>query len=146
MGSAIVRSDDVIANRYRLIELIGHGGMGIVWRAEDQREHRQVALKRPHGGDSVRADLEREADIARRVAYPGAVEVYEVAGDGDDSWLVMEYSPPAASPRPARCRHTRSPRSVRRSRPRSRPRTPPTWCTATSRRATCWSARTGPRR
>ncbi len=88
-----MRSDDVIAGRYRLVELIGHGGMGIVWLAEDLVEHRRVALKRPHGGGSVRADLEREAEIARRVEHPGAIEVYEVAGDGDDCWLVMEYFP-----------------------------------------------------
>lgn len=88
-----MRSDDVIADRYRLVELIGHGGMGIVWLADDLEEHRRVALKRPHGGGSVRADLEREADIARRVAHPGAVEVYDVVGDGDDCWLVMEYFP-----------------------------------------------------
>ncbi|MFI7678177.1 serine/threonine-protein kinase [Actinophytocola sp. NPDC049390] len=88
-----MRSDDVIADRYRLVELIGHGGMGIVWLAEDLVEHRQVALKRPHGGGSIRADLEREAEIARRVEHPGAIEVFEVAGEGDDCWLVMEYFP-----------------------------------------------------
>ncbi|GAB1509449.1 serine/threonine-protein kinase [Actinophytocola sp. KF-1] len=88
-----MRSDDVIAGRYRLVELIGHGGMGIVWLADDLVEHRQVAVKRPHGGGSVRADLEREAEIARRVEHPGAIEVYEVAGEGDDCWLIMEYFP-----------------------------------------------------
>ena len=88
-----MRSDDVIADRYRLVELIGHGGMGIVWRADDMVAERPVALKRPHGGDGIRADLEREADIARRVGHPGAVEVHEVAGEGDDCWLVMEYFP-----------------------------------------------------
>jgi hypothetical protein len=88
-----VRSDDVIADRYRLVELIGHGGMGIVWLADDLVEDRQVALKRPHGGGSIRADLSREADIARRVGHPGAVEVYGVVGEGEDCWLVMEYFP-----------------------------------------------------
>lgn len=88
-----MRSGDVIADRYRLVELIGHGGMGIVWLAEDLVEHRQVALKRPHGAGSIRADLEREAEIARRVDHPGAIEVYEVAGEGEDCWLAMEYFP-----------------------------------------------------
>ena len=88
-----MRSDDVIADRYRLVELIGHGGMGIVWLAEDLVEHRKVALKRPHGGGDIRADLEREAEIAGRIEHPGAIEVYEVAGEGDDCWLVMEYFP-----------------------------------------------------
>lgn len=89
-----MRSDDVIADRYRLVELIGSGGMGLVWLAVDQQEEREVALKRPHaGGGSIRADLEREADIARKVAHPNAVEVFDVVGDGDDCWLVMEYFP-----------------------------------------------------
>ncbi|MCA1655905.1 MAG: serine/threonine protein kinase [Pseudonocardiaceae bacterium] len=89
-----MRSDDVIADRYRLVELIGSGGMGIVWLAVDLREQREVALKRPHAlGGSIRADLEREADVARRVAHPNAIEVFDVVGDGDDCWLVMEYFP-----------------------------------------------------
>lgn len=88
-----MRSDDVIADRYRLVELIGHGGMGIVWLADDLVADRRVALKRPHGGGGIRADLEREADVARRVGHAGAVEVYDVVGDGDDCWLVMEYFP-----------------------------------------------------
>lgn len=67
--------------------------MGIVWLALDQVEQREVALKRPHSGSgaSIRADLEREADIARKVAHPNAIEVLDVVGDGDNCWLVMEY-------------------------------------------------------
>jgi eukaryotic-like serine/threonine-protein kinase len=87
-----VRSDDVIADRYRLVEVIGAGGMGIVWLADDLRENRQVALKRPLGaGPGVRADLEREAEIAKKIAHPNAVKVIGVVGDGDDCWLAMEY-------------------------------------------------------
>lgn len=89
-----MQSDDVIADRYRLVKVVGSGGMGIVWLADDLREHRQVALKRPHTASSgVRADLERESDIAKKVAHPRAVKVFDVVGDGDDCWLVMEYFP-----------------------------------------------------
>ena len=89
-----MRSDDVIADRYRLVEVLGAGGMGIVWLADDLRVHRQVALKRPlNAGAGVRADLDREAEVAKRIAHPGAVKVLGVAGDGDDCWLVMEYFP-----------------------------------------------------
>lgn len=89
-----MRSNDVIADRYRLIEVLGAGGMGIVWLADDLRAHRKVALKRPlNASAGVRADLEREAGAAKRVAHPGAVAVLDVIGDGDDCWLVMEYFP-----------------------------------------------------
>jgi hypothetical protein len=90
-----VRSGQLVANRYRLVELIGSGGAGLVWLAEDEVEHRQVALKRPHSGTGpeVRAELEREAAVAARVRHPGAIRVYGVAGDGADWWLVMEYFP-----------------------------------------------------
>ena len=92
-----MRSDDVIADRYRLVEVLGAGGMGIVWLADDLRGHRQVALKRPlTAGASVRADLEREAEIAKKVAHPNAITVFDVVGDGDDCWLVMEYFPAAS--------------------------------------------------
>lgn len=87
-----MRSDDVIADRYRLVEVIGAGGMGIVWLAEDMRSNRQVALKRPvNPGPGTRDDLEREAELAGKIAHPGVVTVYDVVGDGDDCWLVMEY-------------------------------------------------------
>lgn len=86
-----MRSNDVIADRYRLVKVVGSGGMGIVWLADDLRGNRQVALKRPHTVDAdVLADLEREVDIAKRVVHPQVVKVYDVVGDG---WLVMEYFP-----------------------------------------------------
>jgi hypothetical protein len=90
-----VRSGQLIADRYRLVELIGSGGAGLVWLAEDQVEQREVALKRPHSADggAVRAELEREAAVAARVHHPNAIRVLEVVGDGPDAWLVMEYFP-----------------------------------------------------
>jgi hypothetical protein len=86
---AAVRSDDVIADRYRLVKVVGSGDRGIAWLANDLREHRQVALRRPH----TASDLERAADIAKLVEHPRAVKVFDVVGDGDDRWLVMEYFP-----------------------------------------------------
>ncbi|TDV53748.1 serine/threonine-protein kinase [Actinophytocola oryzae] len=87
-----MRSDDVIADRYLLVEVIGAGGTGTVWLAEDLRGHRKVALRRPLTiGPGCRADLEREVEIARKFRHANAVEVYGVVGDGDDCWLAMEY-------------------------------------------------------
>jgi eukaryotic-like serine/threonine-protein kinase len=90
-----VRSGQPIAGRYRLVELIGSGASGLVWLADDETEHGQVALKRPHSpsGPAVRTELEREARVAARVRHPNAIQVREVVGDGPDAWLVMEYFP-----------------------------------------------------
>ncbi|MGH3878109.1 MAG: serine/threonine-protein kinase [Actinophytocola sp.] len=90
-----MHSGQLIANRYRLVELIGSGGAGLVWLADDEVEHRRVALKRPHSaeGPAARTELEREARVAARVDHPNAIRVHEVVGDGPDSWLVMEYFP-----------------------------------------------------
>lgn len=64
--------------------------MGIVWLADDLREHRQVVLKRPHEA-GARADLERAAEIAGKIVHPNVVKVFGIVGDGDDCWLVMEH-------------------------------------------------------
>lgn len=83
----------MVAGRFRLLELIGSGGMGIVWLAFDTVEPRQVALKRPHtgGGPGMREQLLREAEVAARVAHPNAIKVFDVVVDRDACWLVMEY-------------------------------------------------------
>lgn len=91
-----------IANRYTLIEEVGRGGMGAVWRGRDDVLRRDVALKKigfapmgspghqssGHEPDLVRA--EREAKLAARVNHPHVVAVYDLVDDGADRWLVME--------------------------------------------------------
>jgi hypothetical protein len=88
----------LVAGRYRLRERIGQGGVGTVWRADDTRLHREVAVKEvrvPPGaegtdGAPVRERLMREAHAAARVADSGAVTVYDVIDEGDHLYLVME--------------------------------------------------------
>jgi len=87
-----------VANRYELTEELGHGGMGVVWRATDTLLARQVALKEvdlPRGGDAeeregLRARVTREARAAARLSHPGVVTVYDIAHDGDQDFIVME--------------------------------------------------------
>jgi serine/threonine protein kinase/tetratricopeptide (TPR) repeat protein len=78
---------------YRLDEPLGHGGMGTVWRAWDDRLKRQVAIKQ------VRADakvshlserLRREARAAARLSHPAIVQVYDIVEGADGEWIVME--------------------------------------------------------
>jgi hypothetical protein len=87
-----------VANRYELTDELGHGGMGVVWRATDTLLSRQVALKEvdlPRGGDAeeregLRARVNREARAAARLSHPGVVTVYDIAHDGDRDYIVME--------------------------------------------------------
>lgn len=77
-----------IAERYRLEEHLGTGGMGDVWRATDLRLRETVALKRPKDGD-----VRREARIGAELSHPNVIAVHGTVTDGDEQWLVMEYLP-----------------------------------------------------
>lgn len=82
----------MLAERYRVIELLGKGGMGEVYRADDLRLGQTVALKfltTAHAG-SINA-LYNEVRIARQVAHPNVCRVYDV-GDVDGLMFIsMEY-------------------------------------------------------
>jgi serine/threonine protein kinase len=89
----------LLAGRYQLVEHIGQGGMGVVWRAFDTGLDREVAVKelRLHEwideGERARwyARMGREARAAARLKHPGIVTVYDrVVGEDGRPWIVME--------------------------------------------------------
>ena len=88
-----------IRDRYRLLEPIGGGAMGTVWRAHDERLDRTVAIKElllPFGGDEQRTEdaknrAMREARIAARLQHSHAITVFAVLDEEDRPWLIMEY-------------------------------------------------------
>ncbi len=79
----------VVANRYRLEEELGRGGMGVVWRAVDLELGRQVTLKRALGEDA--GQIRREARIGAGLLHSNVVTVFDTVTDGDARWLVTEY-------------------------------------------------------
>ena len=83
-----------IAGRYSLDSVLGRGGMGVVWRAEDALLDRPVAVKEielpDHDHAVVRERAMREARVAARLNHPNVVTLYDVVDDGGRLYLVME--------------------------------------------------------
>jgi serine/threonine protein kinase len=91
MDRTSVAAEHVIAGRYRLSSLLGTGGMGSVWLAEDAVLQRAVALKKlADQDDDDRPSALQEARAAARMTHPGVVRVYDIVRDGDGDWIVME--------------------------------------------------------
>jgi eukaryotic-like serine/threonine-protein kinase len=77
--------------RYRILDLIGTGGMGEVYRAEDPRLARQVAIKVLRSLDTVALKrFQREARAVASLAHPNTLAVYDVGEDNGVSYLVSE--------------------------------------------------------
>jgi eukaryotic-like serine/threonine-protein kinase len=92
---------DLIAGRYRLRDVIGRGGMGVVWLAADELLDRDVAIKesvRPPEVDGAEWDILRERSLgeartAARLNHPNIVGVFDILEQGGRPWLVMQLVP-----------------------------------------------------
>ncbi|RSD10405.1 serine/threonine-protein kinase [Amycolatopsis eburnea] len=85
----------VVAGRYLLLGELGRGGMGVVWRAQDQVIGRQVAVKELRLPDAESAAVFseralREVRTGGRLNDPAVVTVYDVVTDGGTTFIVME--------------------------------------------------------
>jgi tetratricopeptide (TPR) repeat protein len=82
-------------DHYRIVEEIGAGGMGVVYRARDERLNRDVALKiLPSQTDSerrARANLIREAQTASALNHPYICIIHEVGEEDGHIFVAMEY-------------------------------------------------------
>jgi len=98
---SVIDEGQLIAGHYRLLERIGSGSMGVVWRARDERLERVVAVKQlltqaglsDEEKEDARRRALREARIAARLHHPNAIVVFDVAEHDGDPCLVMEYLP-----------------------------------------------------
>ncbi|MBN1295391.1 protein kinase, partial [bacterium] len=85
----------VIASRYELLELLGKGGMGVVYRAADRELNLAVALKilRPklsYDPDFIEM-FKREVTLARMLAHPNIIKIYDLNRVGNLWFVSMEY-------------------------------------------------------
>ncbi len=87
-------SEQIVAHRYRFLEQLGRGGMGVVWRARDERLGRDVALKVLHSWVADDAELrerfDREASALARLEHTNVVRLYDVLEDRGQTVLVLE--------------------------------------------------------
>jgi len=87
----------VIAERYRMEELLGRGGMGVVYRVEHVRIGKLMAMKLLHGAlardkETVKR-FKREAELVSRLDHPNTVQVFDFGQSEGMMFLVMEYLP-----------------------------------------------------
>lgn len=87
----------ILGNRYRLLELIGEGGMALVYKAEDSLLCRAVAVKilRPqYASDAEFVErFHREAKAAASLSHPNVVNIFDVGKEDTTDYIVMEYIP-----------------------------------------------------
>ena len=77
----------IVGGRYRIVSLIGSGGMGEVYRADDMKLGHDIALKFVPASEETL----REVRAGREIAHPNVCRIYDVVDAGDQAAIVMEF-------------------------------------------------------
>jgi serine/threonine-protein kinase len=95
MLSPSMKAGDTLGGKYKLVQRLGKGGMGVVWEANHELTGRKVALKLILSPtDDLRMRLRREARACGSLNHPNIVEVYDVSETVEgDPFLVMQFLP-----------------------------------------------------
>ena len=94
-GRITFRRNQVVAKRYTVLDVIGRGGMGCIYRVHDNVLNEEVALKSllpQFARDKLVVDrFQNEARIARQLSHPNICRVHDIGIDGDVMYISMEY-------------------------------------------------------
>ncbi|MDD5367591.1 MAG: protein kinase [Anaerolineaceae bacterium] len=79
---------EILGDRYEIVDELGHGSFGVVWKARRLKDNELVALKIPHDQELGEASLRQETDLVRMFNHPNVVKIYDVLTIS--GWFVIE--------------------------------------------------------